>query len=1097
MIASDYFTTESEFSFLYNNKLADVNLVADHRSREVIPVNLFTGNEMNYVIPESKTVTSSLLPGNPEALILQQQSVTGTITDVTTGERMAGVNIQVKGTTLGAISDVNGRFSISAVPADAVLVFSFIGYNTLETAIKGRNVVDVALTSQEVGLDEVVVVGYGTQKKETLTGSVSSIKTADILATKTISVAASIQGKIPGVQIRQQTGEPGTFNSRISIRGFGEPLLVIDGVVRDRMADFERLNPEDIESISVLKDAAASIYGLGAANGVFIVTTKRGFSGKTEFSLNAMHSVKSPTNDWSEINVDAYTMRYMFNEMRRNSEGVPYTSESDLAKWKENTEPGFTDYNWWDNLVRKRVHTNEVTFNVRGGNDVITFFSSLGYNNDGGYFKNNELEQYDRYTFRTNVEGRLAKGLKLGVSFYGRHENTIQPTRGTTWTFKRIVTNDRGIGPTTLANPNHYTQVPSENTNVFAELSEEMSGYNNTKRFQYQTQIDINYDIPVVKGLALGVTAAYDGQINDDRRLYKNFILYDYITDIPKTTSVAPTTFNNSISNYIRKEIQTKLSYRRSFNQHNISSTLVYQIRRIDNNNVRARRQFDDLFTTPIVDQGSLTNQLATGSRSEQAYLSFLGRFNYDYKGKYLLEASFREDGSYRYAPGHKWGFFPAVSAGWRIGQETFFKNAIPVVTDMKLRASWGKSGRDQGSAFQYYEGYTFGSISGGYIFTPGVLTLGMVPPGVVNDKLGWVNTTTIDLGFDLELWRGKLGIIFDVFKRNENGLLATRASSLPNTFGASFPQENLNSQWQQGYDFSISHRNTINAFSYGLTGTLMYSRTYYKHRERSPDQCTWNTWKNGNDTYNDKGRIQGRVFGYERDGIWTDVTQLETAVLHGGNTGNYFMLPGMDRIVDTNGDGVINGNDMLPIMWSGAGTNPPLQFGLTMNASYKNFSLVIGLAGSSLFTMSKSRGDQWGYGTRYQMFLARYLDRWHTVNDTDNPFDPATQWVPGKWEALTVDSRGTTTGNQTDKWRVDATYLRVKTIELGYNIPAQYVKYIGLNSARVFVNGYNLFTFCNDFLKDMDPERDEGAYGAGNTYPIMRSFNFGLNVKF
>jgi TonB-linked SusC/RagA family outer membrane protein len=1045
-------------------------------------------------------VATSLAEGNTGTAGIvadQQRSITGTITDANTKEPMPGVNIQVKGTNVGTISDMDGKYTLPNVAENATLVISFIGYNTQEVAIAGRNAIDVALVSQEIGLEEVVVVGYGTQRKETLTGSVAAIKTDQILATKTISVAAAIQGKIPGVQIRQQTGEPGTFNSRISVRGFGEPLLVIDGVVRDNMSDFERLNPEDIESISVLKDAAASIYGLGAANGVFIVTTKKGFAGKTEFSLNTMYSVKSPTNDWGKINVDAYTMRYMWNEMRRNSEGVPYTSEADLAKWKENTEPGFTDYNWWNNIVRKHVNTGELTFNARGGNDVITFFSSVGYNKDGGYFKNNELEQYDRYTFRTNVEGKLAKGLKLGVSFYGRYENVLNPTRGTQWTFKRIITNDRGIGPTTIANDSHYTQVPSENTNVFAELSKDASGYANNKRFQYQSQVDLNYDVQGIKGLSLGATVVYDGALNDTRTLNKNFILYDYITDAQKTQTVAPTTFYNQIQNYTRKELQAKLSYKRNFGDHNIASTLVYQVRRIDDNSVNARRQYDDLYTRPNMSQGSLTNQTTGGKVSEEAYLSYIGRLNYDYKSKYLLEFSFREDGTYRYSPGQRWGFFPAVSAGWRVGQEDFFKNALPMVSDFKLRASWGKSGRDAGDPFQYYEGYGFGAISGGYVFNPGVLTLGMVPPGIVNNNLTWVSTTTSDLGFDLDMWKGKLGIIFDVFKRDEDGLLAKRAAALPNTFGAEYPNENLDSQWQQGYDLSISHRNTINKFSYGITGTLTYSRTYLKHKERQPNQSTWDVWKNNNDTYDDQGRIQGRGFGYERDGNWTNVTELETAVLQGGNTGNYFMLPGMDKLVDVDGNGVINGDDQMPVFWSGAGTNPPLQFGTTMNASYGNFSLVVGLAGSSLFTMSKSRGDQWGYGTQYQMFLARYLDRWHTVNDTDNPFDPATEWVAGKWEALTVNSSGTTTGNQTDKWRPDATYLRIKTVELGYNIPAQYAKVIGLSSARVYVNGYNLFTFCNDFLKDMDPERDEGAYGAGNTYPIMRSFNFGLNVKF
>jgi TonB-linked SusC/RagA family outer membrane protein len=1043
------------------------------------------------------------LPGNPDpkgasGIDLQQIVITGKITASSTGEALAGVTIRVKGTSTGTQSGVDGSYSITVPNESAILSFSFIGFAAQDVPLGGKKVLDVSMSEETLGLEEIVVTGYGTSKKATLTGSVSNIKSEELISTKTLSVASAIQGKIPGVQVRQQTGEPGTFNSRVSIRGFGEPLLVIDGVVRDGMTDFERLNPEDIESISVLKDAAATIYGLGAANGVFIVTTKRGFAGKTEFSLNTMYSYKEPTNDWETINVDAYTMRYMWNEMSRNSNNFAnYTSDTELAKWKEGTEKYYTDYNWWKNVVRGNVNTGEVTFNARGGNDVITFFTSMGYNNDGGYFKNNELEQYDRYTFRTNVEAKLAKGLKMNVSFYGRYENTLQPTRGTTWTFKRIITNDRGIGPFTLDGKNNYTRVPSENTNVFAELSMDASGYNRTYMFQYQSSVDLSYDLPFVKGLSVGVLGAYDGSITDNRVLYKNFQLYDYITSLPPPSVPAPTTIANTNTNYVRKDLQARMLYRKSFGQHNLSGMLTYEIKRTDSNRLYGRRQYDDMYTTDIIDQGSLTGMRSEGSRTEQAYMSVLGRFNYDFKNKYLVEFIFREDGTYRYAPSQRWGFFPSISGGWRISQEQFFKNAISFVTELKLRASWGKSGRDQGGAFQYYEGYSFGGVSGGFIYNPGTLTTGMNYPGIVNENLTWSSTATTDIGFDLEMWKGKLGFVFDVFKRTEDGVLGTRATQLPNTFGATFPQENLNSQWQQGYDLMISHRNTLGKFSYGISGTLMYTRTYLKHIEQNPQQSSWGEWKNGNDTYNDQGRIQGRVFINERDGIWTNITELETAVLCGGTNGNYLMLPGMDKIKDTDGNGVVNGDDALPITWSGAGTNPPLQFGANMNASYKGFEVVVNLAGSSLFTMAKSRGDQWGYGTQYRFFLAEYLDRWHTANDTDNPFDPATQWIPGKWEALTVNGTGNTTGMTTDKWRMNATYIRLKTIEFAYNVPAKYSKKIGLSNARVFINGYNLFTICNPFLKDMDPERDEGAFSAGNTYPLMRSYNIGLNIKF
>ncbi len=1029
----------------------------------------------------------------------QQLTVAGKITDASTGEALAGVNVVVEGTTIGTTSDVNGAYSLPGVNRNASLSFSFIGYVKQVVQVSGRTVINVVLTAEITGLEEVVVIGYGTQKKETLTGSVAAIKSDQILSTKSLSLASNIQGKIPGVQIRQQTGQPGTFNSRISVRGFGEPLLVIDGVVRDQMDDFERLNPEDIETISVLKDASASIYGLGAANGVFIVTTKKGFAGKTEFSLNTMYSVKQPTNDWSVINVDAYTMRYMWNEMSRNSESSSnITSPEELAKWKAGTEKYYTDYNWWDNLVRKNVNSSEITFNARGGNEQITFFSSFGYNNDGGYFKNNELLQYDRYTFRTNVEAKLAKGLKMGVNVYGRYENTLSPTRGTSWTFKRIITNDRGIGPFTLDGNNNYTQVPSENTNVFAELSRDASGYVQSLKLQYQTTVNINYELPFLKGLSVGAQIAYDGQVNEGRNLNVNFLLYDYVTGLPKSASVAPTKFTNSFDTYTRKDLQANMTFRRTFGSHNIGANFVYQLRRIDNNNLSGVRQFDDLYTKDILNQASLTGQSTAGSRSEAAYISYIGRFNYDYKSKYLLEFSFREDGSYRYSPAQRWGFFPSVQAAWRIGQEPFIKNALPMVSDLKLRATWGKSGNDAGSAFQYYEGYTWSGVSGGFIFADGILTKGMVPPGIVNDNLTWVGTTQKDVGIDVELWKGKLGFTFDFFRRNLVGELGTRASSLPNTFGASFPQENLNSSFNQGYDLMLTHRNTIKKFNYGFNATLGYSRTYLTHRERTANQSTWDVWKNGNDTYDDKGRIQGRAFINERDGIYTTLEEMETAPLAGGTLGNYMMLPGMDRIKDTDGDGRISGgDDQLPISWSAQGTNPPLQFGAGLNANYMGFDVVINMAGSSLFTMGKSRGDQWGYGTQYRFFLAEYMDRWHTANDTDNPRDPATVWIPGKWEALTINGNNTTTGTTTDKWRMDATYLRIKTVELGYNVPSRFVKVVGLKGVRVYVNGYNLVTFCKDFLKDMDPERDEGSYGAGNTYPIMRSFNMGLNIKF
>jgi TonB-linked SusC/RagA family outer membrane protein len=864
------------------------------------------------------------------------------------------------------------------------------------------------------------------------------------------------------------------------------------------MSDFEKLNPMDIESISVLKDAAAAIYGMNASNGVIIVTTKSGTKGKTVFTYSAMVSLKEPTTRNLQKSEDAYHLRLLNNEMLRNSKLPVTTSDADLEKWRQGTEPGFTDYNWYNECLSDFAHSQQHNFSAEGGSDNISFYTSLGYMDDVGILKVNELETYKKYNLRTNLTIKPAKGLTVRLSFAGRFDDGKQPPIAYYYLFKRIIVSDRGYGPYSLVNPKHPTNVPPMNSNAWAEMSESTAGYDRKIGFQYQTTVDINYQLPFLKGLSLGVLAGYDGQNNDNRFLDKAPRLYDYYSDAPNSQSL--TTFRNTITIYNRKNLQNKISYRTTIGQsHNINATLVNEIKKIDSNTLFGRVQFDDVYTHDIIDEGSLTNQSTTGSRNEQAYVSYLGRFNYDYKSKYLFEFSFREDGSYRYAPSRRWAFFPAFSAGWRIGREAFIMNNLPLISDMKLRGSFGKSGQDAGSAFQYYEGYTFGSVSGGYVLNENTLTLGMVAPGLVNENLSWVSTTTSDIGLDLELWDGKLGFSGDLFQRNSNGLLATRTSSVPNTFGASFPQENLNSSQVKGFDLMVSHRNTKGKLHYNINATVTLARQYRLHVEQAPYRSTWDQWKSGSDG---DGRVQGRNWLYQENGQYTDITQYEeNAPLYGGANGNSYRLPGMAVLVDVNGDGVINSNDQLPTGWEGVGNNPPLQYGSNMQLSYKNLDITLGLQGASFFTIQVARDDNWGYGTRFPVFWSKYLDRWRTEDPTANPFDPATTWIPGKWEALTAVTTNNMTSAASDRWRMDATYLRVKSLELGYTVPVNISRKIGINNLRAYVNCFNLFTFCQEDVRGLDPERNEsdnsGTYTVDLTYPLMRTFNLGVDIKF
>lgn len=1067
------------------------SLLLGNQPDSKIPTKHFLSNMLTTLVLLFTVVFNTMAQGT------QGATITGTVIDQS-GLPLPGVSVLIKGTSTGTVTAVDGTYSLSNVPSSATLVFSFIGMESQEILVGNQKSINVTLLEDALMLEEVVAIGYGTQKKETLTGSIAQIRSESIVSTKSPTMASTLQGKVPGLLIRQKTGEPGQFDSMINIRGFGTPLFVIDGVVRDGSGDFEKLNPNDIESISVLKDASAAVYGMNAANGVIIVTTKSGSEGKAKFTYSGMVTLKEPTTRNLQESVDAYMLKYMNNEMARNSKLALPTTEEDLAKWAQGNIPGYTDYNWYDECLRDFTHTQEHNFSAQGGTDKISYFTSFGYMNDVGILEIPDLEKYEKYNLRANITFKPVKGLTARLSFSGRYDDSTQPIIGYYYLFKRVIVSDRGYGKSPINNPNHLTNVPPMNSNVWAEMNPETAGYSQKLGLQYQTTLDVNYDLPFVKGLSVGVLGGYDGHWNDNRSLDKAPLLYDYYADTPNNPAL--TTFTNRISLYTRTNFQAKVNYKTKINKHSIGITLVNDIRHINTNYVEGKRQYDDIFTHDVLNQGSTTNQNTAGTRGEEAYISYVGRFNYDYASKYLVDFTFRRDGSYRYAPSRRWANFPAVSVGWRISEEPFIANNFPFIHNLKLRASWGQMGQDAGSAFQYIEGYAFGGIEEGYVFDEGTLTKAMIAPGLVNNNLSWVSTTTSNIGIDLDLWNGKLGFTGDYFRRLSEGELATRVSELPNTFGASFPQENLNSSEIKGFDLMISHRNKVGDWRYSIDATMTISRRFLLHREQAPFRSTWSRWKSGSDG---DGRIQGRQFLYQETGYqYQNITEYEeNAPLYGTTNGNSYRLPGMYELKDINGDGIIDSNDQLPTGFVGTGNNPPLQFGSTITVSYKNFDAVLGLQGASMFNIQIARNDNWGYGNRFPVFWSKYLDRWHTEDPNADPFDPATKWVPGRWEALTATTTGNMTSAATKRWYMPATYLRVKSLELGYTLPTKWTDRVKLDNVRLYLNAFNLFTFCNEDVRGMDPERNEsdnnGTYTVDLTYPLMRSYNFGLEISF
>ncbi len=1098
----------TEFVFFYNNKQVDVkrrvSVKATNKTIFKVLDDVFKGTNIAYKVLDRNIILFDKAVGaDGVQTTLQNITVKGSIVDAS-GEPVIGASILVKGTSNGVITDIDGNFTLSNVAPAATLVISYVGYKTQEISVNGKTSFKITLVEDAEVLEEVVVVGYGVQKKQSLTGAVTAIKSDDIQTTKTENLVNNIQGKMPGLLIRQKTGEPGTFDNMISIRGYGDPLVVIDGVTREK-DELAQLSSEDIESISILKDASAAIYGMNSANGVIIVTTKKGTAEKTRISYSGLFGMKHATG--MEETVDAYTFRLMENEMSRNGKKAEVYSQDILDKYKNGVE-GYQDWDWLDMYMNKTAFQTSHTLSLRGGTEKVKYFVSLGYNRDNGLLKSG-IQYYERYSFRTNVTAELAKGLSMNVKVSGRWDQTQRPREDFMWTFKTLLVNDRGVGPYAMGSTDHFSDIAPESKNAAALVDPNIDGYRRNRGLTYNADVDLTWKVPFVEGLSLGLLGSFNGNNRNNSELQKSYKLYDYFTNTP-TKTFGEDHYRNTMGIFQKLYGRVQANYARAFGDHNINVTGVAELSGSRYDELQGFRKYAGYYSNDILNQADASTATNSGYRNETRLAAYLMRANYDYAGKYLLEVVARYDGSYRYAPGHRWAFFPSVSAGWRISEEKFMKEKLPFITNLKLRGSYGKSGYDAGNPFQYIAGYTQASKSNnpfGYVFEGSNQTIGMMAPGVVLDNLSWVVSKTANIGLDAELWNGKLYGTVEFFRRKNEGLLASRIQDIPNTFGASFPQENINSNENMGFELEIGTRGKIGKdFGYTVSANYTFVREKNLEVEHTPYRSSMDRWLYGKDHRTIGGfwdHSGGGMWIQKYDGQFSSLKELETAPLYGGGNGNSMMLPGAFRIIDQNGDGVIDMYDMKPESRR-AGANPPYQFGLNIGLTYKGFDLNLLLQGAAGYVIGYANDDVFGYGSKTNpTLMKKYMDRWHTANVTDDPYNPSTQWISGKYPALRRDFTGTLdNGNSWGNgaisfWNPNATYLRLKSLEIGYTLPKSLTKKVGISDCRFFLNGFNLLTWCNSLLKDADPEREERDWGASLAYPLMKSYNIGLNINF
>lgn len=1029
---------------------------------------IYTIEPNNIVVINMAKITSLPLPLADTTI-----TITGIVKDEK-GEPIPGVTIQVKDTKRGTQTAANGVYKITIAGNEGVLVYSNIGFEKVERTVKGNMVVNISLKPASASLQDVVVVGYGAKKRETITGAINSINSKEIKTTTNTSLSQMLQGKIPGLQIRQNAGGPGDFNSMINIRGFGAPLYVIDGIPRDDGSFFQRLNPEEIESISVIKDASAAIYGLRAANGVIIVTTKKGGKGKTTFNYTGVVGAQRPTDvprmanraEWAQLRNDAAI----------NAGGLPYFTKENL---EQNLTGPSTD--WYDETMKKAGFQQQHNISAMGGNDAVAYFANLGYVSEEGLLKSNDLS-YKKYNFRTNLSATLSKHLKTEINLSGFYDKKQAPGQN----FYGIFAGTRTALPNEPVyannNPDYLALQPYLNPVALSER--DLTGYVEDVNRVFQSSAALIYEVPGVKGLRLKGLAAYDNNNYSNKTLNKSYNLYTYDAANDKYNGYVqskPSRISNYTSYNDRLTFQAHLLYDRLIaDKHKIGVTLVYEQQQNWSRVSSLAREYT-FFTNDQINQADLNNQKANGYENETASKSYIGRFNYDYKGRYFLEYAFRYDGSYRYHPDRRWGFFPVVSGGWRVSEEEFMK-PVSFISHLKLRASYGLVGEDAGLPFQYVPGFST-SGGGGYEFADGTYTTGASSPAVTNENLTWFKSTISDIGIELSLL-GKINFELDVYQRYRKGLLARRNVSLPNTFGSTLPEENINSDLVRGIDFSIGYQHNTGAFHYGIKGNFNFARTMNRYVERGAFLNSMDRWRSGaSDRWSDV------VWGYKLEGQFQNNEEIYYAPMQGGDLGNTRELPGDYRYKDMNEDGVIDGKDIVPLFWGG---NPKLYYGLTLNASWKGFDFNALFQGAGKYSVRfrEVYAEVFAFGLNTPAY---FFDRWHKAD----PYDPNSEWVPGKWPATRFISNVGSMYAESIVWRKDASYMRLKSVELGYTFNPQALQKRGITSIRVFANAHNVYTWADAFVKQFDPEKIEGEYSAGLGYPLMRSFNAGINMNF
>ena len=1009
---------------------------------------------------------------------LADRTISGKVKGVD-GEALPGVSIIIKGTTKGMATDVDGNFQISVPDNQSILIFSFVGYESQEIDAGNKTSLEVILKADVKSLSELVVVGYGTQKKTSVTAAVGTLKGGDIAETPISNLSNGLGGRIAGVIVKQNSGEPGKDGSNIFIRGISstgnnQPLLIVDGIPRS----FQLLDPNTIESFTILKDAAAvAPYGVAGANGVVLVTTKRGKTGAPTLSYSGYVGFQNPLSlpDYANSFQEA-TLR---NAAAKNAGlPLPYSAYA-LQKYKDQSDPdAYPDHDVWGAVIDKNAVITTHNLQYSGGTDKIKFFTSVGYQNQKGMWKTTSTS---RYNLSLNLDAQATKTTKISLGINGIVQQSTYPpsdqTSGTTHRTGRIFElagfAQLGYGPLVFSNGMY-------GSHVMAALFS--SGYEKNNGTSIYSNLTIEQQLPFIKGLSVKGTVAYDPSFSESK-LWKTPM---HVATID--TTKRPYVINDGIFGAVKPSLaqsysrarqltyQASLNYNRTFGKHSLGILGVFEAKANQTLGLGASRTNYNL-TVPEINMGSSkqSDMTTSGSSTVGRQMGLVYRATYDYGDKYLFEASGRYDGSYYFAPQNRYGFFPAFSAGWRLSEEHFIKDNFRWIDNLKLRASYGQVGSLAGSAFQYLS--TYNVVGTSYAFDNNAVQ-GISERAEPNRNITWERAKKTDVGLEATLWKGLLNIEVDYFFEKRSNMLVTPDVIVPKEYGIGLSQVNQGIMNNRGIELAISSNYRLSS---DLRVSLGANITYAKNKLIKVFE-TPVTYNNPNRRLT--GRSLGTQFGFESLGYFQTSDFDESGNLKGGIATQPWgkVVAGDIRYADLNKDGKIDDNDLTKIGEPVA--SPRIIYGLAPSVHYKGLALDLLFQGAAK--------TNWYYQAFAVMPFANTMRPY--VHNLD-------YWTPENPNAANprITNSPTTNNSQISSfWMGNAAYLRLKSMTLSYTIPVSLIEKIKLQNARVYVSGQNVLTWSK--LKYYDPEigpNDSGAPTNGWSYPNQKVISIGVNLTF